>query len=125
AERELTTVAHLLLAASDADARRLATLNGCPETVVRYRPGGMRGSSACEDVRRLYEQYLPQSPYVLWEAENDDASRFAWEYMFGRSLAFLRPDERLIVVGGLAEWLETSDTFNRWGGINRSRCMLL
>lgn len=125
AERELTTVARLLLAASDADARRLATLNGCPETVVRYRPGGMRGSSACEDVRRLYEQYLPQSPYVLWEAENDDASRFAWEYMFGRSLAFLRPDERLIVVGGLAEWLETSDTFNRWGGINRSRCMLL
>lgn len=124
-EAGLARAAQLLLAACDEDAVRFARLSGRPDCVYRYRPGAEPAVSNPVDMESVYRQYLPAAPYVLWEAENDDSGRAAWESMFSCSTAFLRPDERMIIAGSLAAWLESSLSFNRWAGINRARCILM
>lgn len=124
-ECELARTANLLLVPHLQEAERLMAC-GAPVGRVRiFGNGGQVPEAAWRDSEQVYREYLPQRPYGLIVSDGDAAAADGFFRMLGESLAYLPPDAVLVVAGGLSERLQMDWRFQRWAGINGSRCVLI
>ena len=121
-EREVVRAADLTIAVTESDA-------------AMYRAWGARRVVVASN--GIAERTVDQARVRDWTARLD-GTHFAlfvgsayppnihgfWE-MFAPSLAFLAPDERVVVAGGIAGVLLDTPAYRSWERINASRLMLV
>lgn len=126
-ECELARAADLLVACTDADLDALREMAAdhaeramfvtAPNAIAPFRADPARIAAMR---KRLG---LERWPLFVGSAHPPNASGF-WE-MLAPSLAFLRPDEKIVVAGGVGHLLRQHKTYHAWSGINEPRLAVL
>lgn len=121
-EQEVAAAADLLVACT---AEELEEMRGWPATNARRRQVVAHNAIApyATDPAHLRAWQkrigLKCWPLFVGSAHPPNASGF-WD-MLAPSLAFLRPEERIVVAGGVGHLLRQHRTFHAWSGINEPR----
>lgn len=126
-ECELVRAADLIVACTDADRDALremaaghaagAAFVTAPNAIAPFRAEPARIAA----LRRKLG--LERWPLFVGSAHPPNASGF-WD-MLAPSLAFLRPDEKIVVAGGVGHLLRQHKTYQAWSGINEPRLAVL
>lgn len=118
-EHDAVRHADLVIACTTADADYYRDhVAGCPEVVVA---GNGVEPFACKPARVEAWRHFFGAPFPVFvsSAHIPNASGF-WE-MMTPGLTFLRPDERVIVVGGVSNLIDQIKGFEAYAAVNRSR----
>lgn len=127
-ERELTAACDLVIACTGAEAAELRAMAGdhgaAAGKYVTARnaiaPFTADAAAIAAIQRRLgVERY----PLFIGSAHPPNADGF-WD-MLAPSLAFLRPDEKIVVAGGVGHLLRQHRVYHAWSGINEPRLAVL
>lgn len=126
-ERELARTADLVVACTEADLEALRAMAAghapsagfvtAPNAIAPFRADPARIAA----MRRKLG--LERWPLFVGSAHPPNASGF-W-HMFAPSLAFLRPDEKIVVAGGVGHLLRQHKAYHAWSGINEPRLAVL
>jgi glycosyltransferase involved in cell wall biosynthesis len=126
-EHEVVRAADLVVACTDeelAELRAMAGDNGGSRIYVTAHNAiapFAAEPSRIEAVKRRYG--LDRYPLFVGSAHPPNADGF-WQ-MLAPSLAFLRPDERIVVAGGVAHYLRQHPVYAAWPAINEPRLAIL
>ncbi|MCK9537522.1 glycosyltransferase [Dokdonella sp.] len=126
-ERSLARQADLLIACTDADLAALRDMAGehaararfitAPNAIAPFQASPQRAAAMRKRLGRTHW------PLFVGSAHPPNASGF-WD-MLAPSLAFLRPDEQIIVAGGVSHLIRGDRRYQDWSGINEPRLALL
>lgn len=126
-ERELVRAADLVVACTDEELAQLRELAGdaatarawitAPNAIAPFMPDPARVAAMKQ--RLGLERY----PLFVGSAHPPNVDGF-WR-MLAPSLAFLRPDEKIVVAGGVGHMLRQHPLYAAWSGINEPRLAIL
>jgi hypothetical protein len=117
-ETQCAKEAYGVLAVSIADAERLRVMGA---RRVLLAPNGVADRLPSNNDLELWRKRLPQGPYGLYVASAHPPNVTGFFSMFDRSLAFLPPDRKLVIVGGVTQLIADAPAHGRWRAINESR----
>ena len=104
------------MASDDMDAQPRLYVTA-PNAIAPFEPDPDR-------LRGLKRRHgLDRFPLFVGSAHPPNADGF-WE-MLAPSLSFLRPDERIVVAGGVGHFLRNHAIYQSWSGINEPRLLVL
>lgn len=124
-ETDLVRQADLVWAVSAADVARLRAMRERQAGVHLFGNGVGLPSASEAQQRRWRDRTLPTTPFPTFISSYHLPNALGFFSMLSSSLAFLPLDTRLVVAGGISNYLEEAPAFNRWSGINRARSLLL
>lgn len=125
-ERALAQAADLIVACTDAELAELRELAGddrtrafavAPNAIAPFVPDPGRMAAMRQRLG------LTRYPLFVGSAHPPNSDGF-WQ-MLAPSLAFLRPDEKVVVAGGVGHILRQHGTYAAWTGINEPRLAVL
>lgn len=126
-ERELVRAADLVIACTDEELAELRAMAGdsadaciwvtAHNAIAPFTPDPARTSAMRQ--RLGLERY----PLFVGSAHPPNVDGF-WN-MLAPSLAFLRPDEKIVVAGGVGHMLRQHPLYAAWSGINEPRLAVL
>jgi len=127
-EQEIVAHCDLVVACTDDDQAELRALAGDAATSTRSyvtAHNAIAPYSATPDrVRGMQRRLgLERYPLFIGSAHPPNADGF-WS-MLAPSLGFLRPDEKIVVAGGVSRLLREHVVYRAWSGINEPRLALL
>lgn len=121
-EQQAAQEADLTLAVTQSDAD-LLSLYGAKRMLVA--PNGIEPWYAKDDAIEQWRQVLPKSPWLFYVASAHPPNFTGFTKVLGDSLAFIPPDSRLVVAGGVSEYIDRAMKETRWHHLNASRLQLL
>jgi FkbM family methyltransferase len=126
-ERELVRAADLVVACTDEELAELQSMAGdavstrawvtAHNAIAPFTPDPVRVAAMKQ--RLGLERY----PLFVGSAHPPNVDGF-WQ-MLAPSLAFLRPDEKIVVAGGVGHMLRQHPLYAAWSGINEPRLAIL
>lgn len=120
-ERDATQKSALTIAVTDDDARVLSAHGGGPVVVAR---NGIAQRTIEPTALRDWTWQLRHDRIALFVGSAYPFNVDGFWTVFERSLAFLAPDEKILVVGGISGLLAEHPAFHRHRAINASRLLL-
>jgi len=87
----------------------ILALNGVEDRVVSH------------EVQLSVKSSLPKEPFALYIASGHPPNATGFFSIFNNSLAFLPPDRKIVVLGGVCDLIRHSSQQRRWKEINASR----
>lgn len=114
--------ADISVGVSASDCAELVRLGA---TTVLLAPNGTEAWQANESSLAAMRTRLPRTPFALFVASAHPPNMAGFMFCFGESLAFLPPDHRIVVVGGVCEHFLDRNAMPRNRSINLSRLTLL
>ena len=127
-ERDLVAHANLVIACTDEELAELRSLAGdgadAQRSYVVAHNAIAPFTAEPERIRAIKRRLgLERYPLFVGSAHPPNASGF-WD-MLAPSLAFLRPDEKIVVAGGVGHLLRQHKVYQAWSGINEPRLAVL
>jgi glycosyltransferase involved in cell wall biosynthesis len=122
-EIDLVRNADLTFAVSQQDKIKLQELGQRAD--IHLLPNGVGKLAVNSQTVDGWRPILPKEPFATYISSAHLPNAVGFFSLFGNSLAFLPPDRKIIVAGGVCTLIERSEEFNRWSSINRSRSILL
>lgn len=127
-ERELVRASDLVVACTEAELdelRAMADDRGVPRRTYATAANAIAPFEADPQRIRAMRDRLGLDCYPLFigSAHPPNADGF-WD-MLAPSLAFLRPDEKIVVAGGVGHLLRNDKRYRAWSGINEPRLCVL
>jgi FkbM family methyltransferase len=125
-ERALAQAADLIVACTDAELGELRELAGNDRTHAFVTAANAIAPFTADPARTAAMRQrlgLDRYPLFVGSAHPPNVDGF-WQ-MLAPSLAFLRPDEKIVVAGSVGHILRQHRTYAAWPGINESRLALL
>ncbi|MEJ8847092.1 hypothetical protein [Variovorax rhizosphaerae] len=122
-ERDIVRKASHVFAVSDSDRDSLNAM-GARKDCILARNGTAISTApelATEDWRRM----LPSDPFAVFISSGHLPNVVGFSTVLGKSMAFLPPDRRLVIAGGVTEVIERTKAYRRWAGINNARTLRL
>jgi glycosyltransferase involved in cell wall biosynthesis len=121
-EREVVLGADLTIAVTESDA---ATYREWGARRVVVASNGIAERTVDPARVRDWEKRLDGIPFALFVGSAYPPNIHGFWEMFAPSMAFLAPDERVVVAGGIADVLLHAPAYRLWERINASRLMLV
>jgi glycosyltransferase involved in cell wall biosynthesis len=121
-EREVVLAADLTIAVTESDA---ATYRGWGGRRVVVASNGIVERPLDPARRRHWEALLHGSCFALFVGSAYPPNIYGFWEMFAPSMAFLAPDERVVVAGGIGSVLFYAPASRTWQRINESRIVLV
>jgi glycosyltransferase involved in cell wall biosynthesis len=121
-EKQAAQEADLTLTVTQSDAD-LLSLYGVKRMLVA--PNGIEPWYAKDDVIERWRQVLPKSPWLFYVASAHPPNFTGFTKALGNSLAFIPPDSRLVIAGGVSQHIDRAMKETRWHHLNASRIQLL
>lgn len=122
-EIDLVRNAHITFAVAQQDKLKLQELGG--RTDVHLLPNGVGKLTVDPQPVEGWRAILPKEPFATYISSAHLPNAVGFFSLFGNSMAFLPPDRKIIIAGGVCTLIERSEEFNKWSSINRSRSILL
>lgn len=127
-EHDVAAHADLVIACTDEELAELRTMAGAGAHSQRHYVVAHNAiapfTATPERIRTVKRRYsLDRYPLFVGSAHPPNASGF-WD-MLAPSLAFLRPDEKIVVAGGVGHLLRNDKRYRAWSGINEPRLAVL
>jgi glycosyltransferase involved in cell wall biosynthesis len=122
-ETDLARSAHIVFAVSQQDKLKLQEMG--ERTDVHLLPNGVGLLSVAAQPVEGWRAILPKEPFATYISSAHLPNAVGFFSLFGNSMAFLPPDRKIIIAGGVCTLIERSEEFNKWSSINRSRSILL
>ncbi len=122
-EIDLVSSAHISFAVSKQDQLKLQDVSGRAD--VHLLPNGVGKLVVDAQPVEGWRAILPKEPFATYISSAHLPNAVGFFSLFGNSMAFLPPDRKIIVAGGVCTLIERSEEFNKWSSINRSRSILL
>lgn len=117
-ELEATTCADLVITCTHADAEYYRT--NAPNTKIVVAGNGVEPFSCKPDRVESWRRFIGLPfPAFVSSAHFPNAAGF-WD-MLAPGLTFLRPEERVLVVGGVSDLITQMKGFDEYGMLNRNR----
>jgi glycosyltransferase involved in cell wall biosynthesis len=117
-EREVVAAADLTIAVTESDAE---TYREWGARQVLVAPNGIVERPVDPERVRAWDAHLGGNRFALFVGSTHPPNVSGFWEMFAPSLAFLAPDERILVVGGISDIIVDSPLYRRWAHINASR----
>jgi hypothetical protein len=121
-EIELVRSAHITFAVSEQDRVKLQELGGRNDVVLL--PNGVGKLDVDPQSVEGWRAIVPKEPFATYISSAHLPNAVGFFSLLGNSLAFLPPDRKMVVAGGVCQLIERSEEFNKWISINRSRSIL-
>ncbi|RJF97804.1 hypothetical protein D3871_04145 [Noviherbaspirillum saxi] len=121
-EIELVNSAHITFAVSEQDRIKLQELGGRNDVVLL--PNGVGKLQVDPQSVEGWRGIVPKEPFATYISSAHLPNAVGFFSSLGNSLAFLPPDRKMVVAGGVCQLIERSEEFNKWSSINRSRSIL-
>ncbi|KPU94372.1 hypothetical protein APR50_08155 [Variovorax paradoxus] len=122
-EREITLEAEIVFAVTAADQAYLNELGQREDAVLA--PNGTSPPDASPDAIETWKRALPREPFAVFVSSAHPPNAVGFFSVFSQSLAFLPPDRKLVIAGGVTSLLEKHREYRRWAGINDDRTLRL
>lgn len=126
-EIELAARAEMIVACTEEEARELAAMRDDARTPCVFVVASNAIAPFQAEPARLAalkdRHRLDRYPFFVGSAHPPNADGF-WT-MLEPSLAFLRPDEKIVVAGGVGHFLRDHPAYRAWSGINEPRLLVL
>lgn len=122
-EMDLAKHAHINFAVSQQDKIKLQQMSGRDD--VFLLPNGVGKITVDPQSVEGWRPIVPKEPFATYISSAHLPNAVGFFSLFGKSMAFLPPDRKMVVAGGVCSLIERSEDFNRWSSINRSRTILL
>jgi glycosyltransferase involved in cell wall biosynthesis len=126
-ERDVVSRADLVVACTDQELGDLRAMADVADSPRRYVVAPNAIAPFAPDPKRtqaLARRFgLDRYPIFVGSAHPPNADGF-WR-MLAPSLAFLRPDEKIVVAGGVGHLLRDHAIYRAWSGINEPRLLVL
>jgi len=120
-EREVVVAADLTIAVTESDA---ATYRDWGARRVVVASNGIVERTIDPACRSRWESRLEGMPFALFVGSAYPPNIHGFWEMFAPSMAFLGPDERILVAGGIGGVLLHAAAYHTWERINASRIVL-
>lgn len=126
-ERELVRAADLVVACTDEELAELRELAGDAATTRAWITAHNAIAPFTPDPARVaaMKQRLGLERYPLFVGSAHPPNVDGFWRMLAPSLAFLRPDEKIVVAGGVGHMLRQHPLYAAWNGINEPRLAIL
>jgi glycosyltransferase involved in cell wall biosynthesis len=121
-ERDVVLGADLTIAVTESDA---ATYREWGARRVVVASNGIAERTVDQACLRAWETRLDERRFALFVGSAYPPNIHGFWEMFAPSMAFLAPDERVLVAGGIADVLLDTPAYRLWERINASRIMLV
>jgi hypothetical protein len=122
-ERDVSVRADLVFAVSAADQACLNKLGSRQDCVLAKN--GTSLSTVSELAIDDWKPILPREPFAAFISSAHLPNAVGFFSTFGQSMAFLPPDRKLVIAGGVTGLIEVSSDYRRWSAINNSRTIRL
>ena len=120
-ERDVVAAADLTIAVTDSDAE---TYRGWGGRRVVVAPNGIVERPTDPERLAHWRSHLDGTPFALFVGSAYPPNIYGFWQMFTPSMAFLAPDERVLVAGGIGGVLFHDPASREWERINTSRIVL-
>ncbi|RYD16205.1 MAG: glycosyltransferase [Lysobacteraceae bacterium] len=126
-ERELVRAADLVIACTDEELAELRAMAGEPVHASEWVTARNAIAPFAPDPARIaaMRQRLGLERYALFVGSAHPPNVDGFWNMLAPSLAFLRPDEKIVVAGGVGHMLRQHPVYAAWSGINEPRLAVL
>ena len=122
-ERDMVRSADLLFAVSIVDQRYLNTIGERNDCVLAKN--GTSLSTVPDETTEHWRPILPRDPFAVFISSAHPPNAVGFFSVFGSSMAFLPPDCRLVIAGGVTALVESCPPYKRWAAINDARTLRL
>ncbi|HYP82107.1 hypothetical protein [Variovorax sp.] len=122
-EREVATRATHAFAVSTVD-RNFINSVGRRNDCVQAK-NGTAYSTVPEIATEDWRPVLPRDPFAVFISSGHLPNAVGFSAALGDSLAFLPPDRKLVIAGGVTPVIERTEPYRRWAAINNSRTLRL
>ena len=122
-ERELAHDADFVFAVSEADRDYLNVIGERSDCVLAKN--GTSPSTVSIEATEDWRPVLPADPFAVFISSAHPPNAVGFFSVLGQSLAFLPPDRKIVIAGGVTEVIERSKSYKKWAAINNSRTLRL
>lgn len=122
-EREIATKADRIFAVSAVDRDFLNATGHRRDCVIANN--GTSRTTVAETAIAQWRTYLPSDPFAAFISSGHLPNAVGFSAMMGPSLAFLPPDRKLVLAGGVTQVIERTKAYRKWAAINNARTLRL
>ncbi|MEJ8811735.1 hypothetical protein WKW77_11710 [Variovorax ureilyticus] len=122
-ERDIARKASHVFAVSESDRNTLNVISDRNDCVLAKN--GTSYSTVSERATEDWRPVLPSDPFAVFISSGHLPNAVGFSTVMGQSMAFLPPDRKLVIAGGVTEVIERTKAYRRWSGINNARTLRL
>ncbi|RYF56543.1 MAG: hypothetical protein EOO27_18095, partial [Comamonadaceae bacterium] len=122
-ERDVIRNAAYVFAVSDTDCDFINTVGGRNDCVLAKNGTGV--PSVSDIATESWRPILPADPFAVFISSGHLPNAVGFSVVMGPSMAFLPPDRKLVIAGGVTKVIESAKPYRKWAAINNARTMRL
>lgn len=122
-ERDIAACASHVFAVAGVDCDFINAVGNRRDCVLAKN--GSARSTVSEIATEDWRPVLPADPFAVFISSGHLPNAVGFSAVMGPSLAFLPPDRKLVVAGGVTKVIEGAKTYRKWAAINDARTLRL